>query len=354
MKIAILAGGTGSRLWPWSRLAAPKQILSLFGGATLLQHTYRRLRRGFAAHDILVVAGTDYAGAIKKQLPALPKNNLLIEPVRRDSAGAIALAAAHVYRQNPRESLVTVHSDHWLEKDLDYVRALKRLGNLAQSHSQTILAGAKPTYPETGYGYIKVDKKIVQSKIYRISKFIEKPPLRRARQLFNRADIFWNVGWFGWRVDRLLALLEKHLPRHADLVKTLNAGRPADWQKIINREFSKLPSVAIDYGLIEKTKELLLWPYNSGWTDIGHWRSVYEMSKKDKDKNVVAADSLLLDSRHNIFISQSKKFIAALGVDNLIMVETADAILLLNKERAAEVKNIIAKLKSNARYQRLL
>ncbi len=355
MKIAILAGGSGTRLWPWSRAKAPKQILSLFGGRTLLQQTYRRLRRHFAARDILIVSGRPYAAAIREQLPALPRNNLLVEPVRRDSAGAVALAAAYVYRLNHSESLLTVHADHWLEKDVDYARALKQSARLAQNHLQTILVGVKPTYPETGYGYIKVNTKVVHPPgAYRVIDFMEKPAPARARNLWRQPNVFWNVGWFGWRVDILLNLFEKELPGHARLIKILSAAAAADWQRTVNKEFPKLKSVSIDYGLIEKIKNTLLLPYRSGWADIGHWRSVYEMSEKDKNGNAVKTAALLLDSRNNIFISQSKKFVAALGVSDLIMVETGDAILLLNKERAHEAKNIISELKSNPRYKRLL
>lgn len=352
MKVVILAGGTGTRLWPASRARRPKQILSILGKGTLLQQTYRRLLLGFPPVDILVVAGREYGREIKRQLPSLPDPNILLEGVRRDSAGAIGLAAAYCYRANPKEILISVHADHWVSDDKKYVAALKAAGRLAeQHHESTVVVGVKPTYPETGLGYIQVDKKFVHGPAP-AKKFIEKPPLARARQFIKSGGYLWNVGWFAWRVDHLWSLYKKFLPKNFIVLARIAAAR--DFSAAVKREFAKLDSISIDYGIIEKTRNITALAATVGWSDIGHWRSVQEMSSQDSDGNAVAGESLLLDSRDNLFMAAKNKFVAAIGVSNLLFVETDDVVLLAHKDRAQDVKQLVAELKKKPSFSKYL
>ncbi|MBI2636649.1 MAG: mannose-1-phosphate guanylyltransferase [Parcubacteria group bacterium] len=322
MKIVILAGGAGTRLWPLSRECFPKQLQPLFGKETLLQRTYRRLRRAaFGAGDVLVVTGANHARAVRAQLPELPRHSLLLEPLRRDSAGAIGFAAARVYRDHPDEVLVSVHAD---------------------------LYGITPTYPESGYGYIQVNKKVVHRaarSVYAVKRFVEKPSVRRARSFLSDPRYLWNPGWFAWRVRTLLGLYKEHLPKHYAPLMRIAASSRTDLAAVVRREFPRLPSISIDHGILERTDRRLVIPADIPWLDIGHWRAVSELSPKDAGGNASPGASVLLDSRDNFFLSSSGKLVAALGVENLVMVETDDVILLVDKSRAQEVKALVAELR---------
>ncbi|MEK7125744.1 MAG: mannose-1-phosphate guanylyltransferase [Patescibacteria group bacterium] len=358
MKIIILAGGGGTRLWPWSRENEPKQILPILGRDTLLQQTYKRLRTAFPSGDILVVSGKNYGTAIKTQLPELPKNNLLLEPVKRDSAGAIGLALSRIVARSPREVLVTVHSDHYISDVKKYTRLLKQAGQLAkQNPEQTILTGIKPTYPETGYGYIQLGKKFVQANgaaVYRAKQFIEKPSVAKAQRLVKNKNYFWNPGLFAWRADHLWNLYKTHLPNNFPALEKISQAKLKNLQAVIDAEFIKLNPISIDYGILEKTKSMLIIPTDLGWADIGHWRSVQEMSVRDKNGNVVNNESLLVDSSNNLLLSKNKKLLAVLGVRDLVFVETDDVILIADKNRAQDVKQIVAHLRSKKDWQKYL
>lgn len=352
MKIIILAGGTGTRLWPYSREKNPKQILPILGNETLLQQTYQRLCSGFRKEDILVVTGERWQKHIRRELPGLPRANLLSEPMRRDSGGAIGLAAAYLLRKHKDEVLISVHADHWIADSRAYIAVLKRAGQLAeQEREHTIVVGVKPAYPEIGYGYIQVNKKIAQG-VWRAERFIEKPALPAARRFLKSGNYFWNVGWFAWKLSHLWNLYKKHLPENFAVLERLSAA--SDWPGAVKVEFPKLRSISIDKGIAEKETRMLLLSTTVGWADIGHWRSVHEMSDKDAEGNVVSGQSLLLDSRDNLFVAPRKKLIAALGVRDLLVVDTKDALLLVDRRRAQDVKKLVEQLKEKSSWQKYL
>lgn len=358
MKVVILAGGSGTRLWPLSRQNNPKQVLSIIGRQTMLQDSYRRLRLRFKAEDILVATGEQYKNTILKQLPLLPKENILIEPARRGTAGAVALAAVHVYRNNPDEILASVHADNWVADDKLFSSLIKFSESFVKKHhKQTLLMGIKPAYPETGYGYIQIGKKFVQSKfgsIYKSIRFVEKPGLKKAEYFVMKKKYFWNPGWFVWQVGHLFELYKKYAPAYYKIMQAMASASQSDFQKTVNKKFVKLDSAAIDNLIIEKEKDLLVLPIKIGWSDIGHWRSVKEMSKGDRNKNVCNSPSLLIDSANNLLLSDSKKFIAGVGINGIIMIETKDAILLATNTGAHETKKITALMSKNVKLKKFL
>ena len=255
------------------------------------------------------------------------------------------MAAARVYKENPEEVLVSVHSDHWMNSDKKFATLIRKSAKIASSYpDHTILIGIKPTYPETGYGYICLDKKVVQQKfsnLYKVKQFIEKPDLRRANKFVGQKKYLWNPGWFAWRVDHLLSLYKKHLRNNYQVIESIANAPARSFQRVVNKEFPKLKPATIDYGILERTKKRLVLPTDIGWTDIGHWRSVAEMSKQDKSGNVVDTSSVLLDSENNLFVSSSGKCITSIGVKNTVMIETDDVILLADKNRAQDVRQLV-------------
>ncbi len=359
MKVVILAGGSGTRLWPVSRQINPKQVLPIIGKKTLLQQTYDRLCLGFDKEDIFIATGARCAREVRNQLPLALEKNIFVEPAPKDSAGAIGLAAFCVNRINPEEIIISAHSDSWIDNEKKFISQIKSASRvLNSSKCDTLVFGIKPVYPETGYGYIKANNKVVhckRPKVFRVKNFIEKPDLKKARRIFSKSDVFWNMGWFAWRAGCLVSLYKKYLKKNSEILEKISLDyKTSRFQKTINKLFPKLDPISIDYGILEKTKNMLVFsPSGVRWSDIGTWRSVQEMSSKDLDGNFASSPSVLLDSAGNLLISKTGKFIASVGVENLIMVETKDSILLASKERAQDVKKITDNLK-NSNFKKFL
>lgn len=349
MKALILAGGAGTRLWPVSRKNKPKQVQPFIDEKTLLQATYDRVSIGFKKEDIFISTGNDLADKVKEQLPLLNKNNLIVEPVRRGNAPAIGLAALILHERDPKSSLVTIWSDNYIKDVDEYVRILKLLDKILNDNFyKTVLVGVKPTYPETGYGYIKMDShvtKIGEDEVFRVEKFVEKPDLKTAKKFLQQWDYLWNPGIFSWKTEYLLKLYKEFLPDVYKHLEIIQAALGADKeQEVIKKEFGAMPSVEIEQGILEKSDDILVVPASFGWSDIGHWKTVQEMLSDRIDSNVVKGKYVDIDSFGNLIYSYSHRLIATAGVKNMIIIETDDVILVCPKDRAQDVKKIVKKL----------
>lgn len=344
MKIVILAGGSGTRLWPVSRESHPKQTSPLLGKKTLLQTTYARLRKGFKASDIFLSINKNQLLEIHRQLPQVMKSQIICEPIKRDTAAAIGLAATLIAKNMPGEIIATVNSDHFIKDEKEFIRIIKLAGRVVKIFPRHItLIGLNPNYPETGYGYIKLNKQLKSfdgDKVFSVDCFKEKPDLATAKKYLKSWAYLWNPAYFVFRADTMLALFKKYLP---DQYLTLSKIKKQPEK--LNVEFKKIKPISIDYGIMEKTSNLLCLPANFGWADIGHWRTIHEIIssqktiKKDPDKHIH------LDSRGNLIYSLSNKLIATIGVKNYIIIETPDALLVCPKNRAQDVKKLVAILK---------
>lgn len=338
MKVVILAGGLGQRLWPLSREKTPKHIQPLLGRLTLLQQTVARLRKRFKPSDIFIVAGKKHKFRIVAQLPGFPASNLLIEPARRNTAAATGLAAYTIAKTNPGEIFVSIASDHYIENQVKFLQNLRIMERVIKKDPlASVVMGIKPAYPETGYGYIQTAGEVKFApglKVLKVKKFIEKPGLREASRLVKLKNIFWNPSYFAWRADRLMALYGQYLPEvHKHLLSTVNGNTEA---------FKRIRPVAIDYGLMEKlTSHFYMVPGGFVWADVGHWASVKEiLAKKSKD-NVALGPHHLHDTTDTLIYNYTDNIVATVGVDGLLIVQTPGGTLVCRKDRAQDVKRAV-------------
>lgn len=344
-----MAGGSGTRLWPVSRKNVPKQVQPFGDRDSMLQKTYHRVRRGWRDADIFVATNHTQVPAIRKQLRSLPTSNYIIEPVRRDTSAAIGLIATYLWKRNPKDIMVTASSDHYFKEEAAYVRAIKTAGRIVAKHpEQTLLFGVKPRYPHTGLGYIMMDGHVDRYgtyEVFSVKKFVEKPDLATAQKFVERWEYLWNIGSFAFRVDAMLDKYRRWLPKsYAILMKIANAIGTRNEAATVRRLFPQMDQIAIDYGINEHDKNMLVMPLDLTWADIGSWREVFDMRAPHRDANVTHGQHVQVDSRGNIIYSYTGKVIATAGLHDMVVVDTEDALLICPKERAQDVKKIVSEL----------
>jgi mannose-1-phosphate guanylyltransferase len=343
MKALIMAGGSGTRFWPKSRERHPKQLLNIYGEKTMLQNTMDRLRPLIADEDTFVISTESQGAQIREQLPQLPVQNLIIEPKGKNTAPAIGLASLHIQRLDPEAVMVVLPSDHLITDTEKFIKTL-RVGEEAAQNGQLVTIGIEPAYPSTGYGYIQVNEKIEirdDVNILRVKTFAEKPNLATARRFLESGEFLWNSGIFIWKVQAILNEIEEHLPHLYDsLMEIKPTIGAANEVETVSRVYCQIKSISIDYGVMEYAKEVSVLRGNFGWNDLGSWDEVYKYSDKDKYSNVIVGNHLVKDSNH-CYVEAPKKSVALLGVENLIVVDTEDAILICPRDRAQDVKDLV-------------
>ena len=331
----ILAGGVGERLWPVSRRKCPKYCLNI-GNASLLQEAYGRLKSIARNDKILVVAQTAQASLIKKQLPALLKENLILEPFGRNTAAAIGLAAVVIGKRAPDAVMVVVPADHYIpaSQKKAFIKLAKDAANAACVNNSLVTVGVKPTYPATGFGYIKPSaEKLLNA--YKVKSFIEKPNLAAAKK-FMKKGYLWNAGIFAWEITAILQAIRDHMPR---LCKGL---AKIDKNFSLSNVYKGFDSISIDYGVLEKSKNVFVIPTGLKWDDVGSWSSFTRIMAKDKNNNVIKGNFKGIDTKDCVVISKDKKhFIAAYGLKNIVIVKTKDATLVCSKDKAEKIKELV-------------
>lgn len=354
----IMAGGRGERFWPRSRRKFPKQLLSLVGEEPLLRQSVERIRSLTDDGRILVVTNIDYAEQVRRQLPMLPADNILIEPQGRNTAPCVGLAAVCIQNRYPQEdpSMAILPSDA-LVNDAAEMRKVLRAGlDYAQRSGGGVIYGMWPARPETGYGYIQLGEKIGGTDgvaFHKVAAFKEKPDRETAARYLESKEFLWNAGIFVWKVSGLLREIQINLPELAAGLEKLRPflGTGMELAKL-KEIYPALPSVSVDYGILEKTRDLAVVPAEFGWDDLGSWGSLERLLPKDRDGNVVQGDFMGVETK-NCIVFSPKKAVAALGVSDLIIVETDDALMVCAKEKAQEIKKIIEKLKEEKREELL-
>ena len=355
----ILAGGHGTRLWPVSRKNSPKQAGYFFNNLSLLQMTYNRVLKIFPKENIFISCGIDQYDILKKQLKDLRKDNFIIEPEPRGTAMAIGFACISILSKDKDASIVMVNSDHFVANEIIYKKNILACLKAVKNNPEYIsLIGISPSYPETGYGYIEIGKlfKSYDSmKFFNVKRFKEKPDLVTAKKYIKSKKFLWNPAWFVFRASTMLELFKKHLPEH---FKSLNIIEQKicskDFNKIIKEQFKKVDNISIDYGIMEKVKKMIVLPSNLKWRDIGSWDAVSDCFGQN-GKSLIEGNVIEVDSSDNLVINKNNsKIVSLVGLNNMVVVDTEDALFICSKDKSQEVKKIISVLKKEKKYNKYL
>jgi len=349
----ILAGGSGTRFWPVSRKSNPKQFLNITGKGTLFQETLARIKPKINSANIFIVTNMAYRRAIERQIARfkIPKANILLEPEGKNTAPAICWAAARIHKINPDAVMAVLPSDHLIVKPGKFLKTLGEAVRLAKN-DYLVTLGIVPTRPETGYGYLKTKKVNVKGRrIIKVERFTEKPSLTKAKQFVRQKRYFWNSGMFVWRSAVVLEAFKRHLPNiYKGLVGTHLRPAPSG-KDYIKRIWGKLPNISVDYGILEKARNVSAVPASGiGWSDLGSWESLTEVLAGDKDGNIFKGDVLSVNCK-NTLVWGDKRIIAPVGLNNTVIIDTPDALLVCPKDQSQNVRSVVNALKSKKRRE---
>lgn len=356
MKITavIMAGGRGERFWPKSRTNYPKQFLSLTkDGETMIQKTVKRLLPMVEMEDIYVVTNVSYAALVQQQLDSLPKENILTEPCARNTAPCIGLAASVIRKKYGEAMMLVLPSDHLIRYEEMYIDTLRQAVAVAEKDENLVTIGITPTYPETGYGYINFarDTALEMPGVYRVERFVEKPDLETAKEYLASHRYLWNSGMFVWKASAILANIQKLMPDIYDgLTRIETAVGTDDYESVLETEYQAFRSESIDFGVMEKAENIYTLPGSFGWDDVGNWLAVERINATNEYGNYIEGDIITIGTKHST-ICGGKRLIAAVGIEDLIVVDTDDAVLVCAKNSTQDVKKVIENLKICNRNQ---
>ncbi|HHX32061.1 MAG TPA: mannose-1-phosphate guanylyltransferase [Bacteroidales bacterium] len=343
----IMSGGVGSRFWPFSKEDKPKQFLDFFGsGRSLLQSTYDRFKKIVPAENIYIVTNDAYAEMTIKQLPELTANQLLLEPMRRNTAPAIAFATFRIKAVNPQANIIVAPSDHLILREDEFVADMQKGLKFVKENPVLLTLGITPSRPETGYGYIQVDDE-EKSGIHKVKAFTEKPNLELATKFIESGEFVWNSGIFLWNVNTILEAFEKYLP---DISNKFKEGEKlfntTSEKKFIDESFPFCPNVSIDYGVMEKADNVYVNISNFGWSDLGTWGALHEVSEQDKNNNAnLNCKTLFVESSDNIVAMNEDKLVVLQGLNGYIVAESDNVLLICKKSEEQRIKQFVTDVK---------
>jgi mannose-1-phosphate guanylyltransferase len=355
----IMAGGRGTRFWPRSRRRMPKQLLNIAGKQTMLEQTVARLRGLIPTANIWTVTNAEQASELRKQLPAAARRRVLTEPVGRNTAAAIGLAAVHVRHAARGDALLAVlPADHYIANPERYRVIVRAALDVARTDGRMVVLGIPPTRPETGFGYIERMGEALDSRgfpVYPVRRFTEKPALGVAKVYAGSKEYHWNAGMFFWRASTFLHYLDQFLPKSYAILNSLAEmiGK-AGYERKLRGVYAKLENISVDYAILEPATRqpgapcVYVIPADIGWSDIGSWAAVYELLARRPSENILSGAGYTVDASGN-FLWSPKKFVAALGVNDLVIVETPDALLICPRERSQEVSKLVKWLEDSRR-----
>ena len=343
----IMCGGVGSRFWPYSRSSKPKQFIDFLGtGKSLLQLTVERLKGIVPVENIIMLTNEQYAGLIEEQLPEIGKSQILLEPARRNTAPCNAWAAYHIKAMNPDAVIMVAPSDHLILNTEAFRASVLRAYEFVESRDALLTFGVKPNRPETGYGYIQLGDQI-DAHFSRVKTFTEKPDLNLAKVFLQSGEFFWNSGMFFWHVDSILRAVRELVPDMAARFEAGQAvfGTPAE-QDFINGMYASCANVSIDYAIMEKAINVCVERVDFGWTDLGTWGALYDVSDKNEDGNVTQnCQAMLFNSRDNVIALKGDKLIVASGLNNYIIADADDVLLIVPKDEEQKIRQYVNEVK---------
>lgn len=362
LKFVIRAGGVGTRLWPCSRKKRPKQFQALAGESTMLQETYSRIAPMAGPADVFVSTGPDHVGLVREQLPALPEDHLIVEPALRNTGPAVALECALLEARWPGCTVASLGSDHYIGRPGKFRRLLSAAVSAAGEHPEYLyLLGVRPTRPETGFGYVGKGEELCrvgEETVWRVTEFTEKPGLERAREYTQSGRYLWNTNMFVWKARTVLGLFARHAPEiHERLQPIIEAAAPGPsvgWQAAVEREYPAMPSIAVDHAIIEPAAHVAALEGDLNWGDVGSWAALADVLEADGAGHLLSGRVLVIDGRNLIVRGAAEKLIALVGVEDLVVVDTEDALLVCRRDQAQRVREIVDRLGDDPDLERYL
>lgn len=343
MYAVIIAGGIGKRFWPRSRRERPKQCLDIVADVSMLELTYNRLKQVTDEKKIYIITNQALKEYILKKMPFFPERNFIIEPCGKNTAPAIGLAVTLIMAKDPQAVIGVFPADHLIRDQAAFAYAVNEGVRFARDHNALVTFGIKPTRPATGYGYIQYDRnsRVGETLVYKVKTFAEKPNLETAQRFVESGEFLWNSGMFIWRGVHVMNAFKLFLPEMYESFQVIGAAIDTpDYETVLKRQWSTIRSISVDYGIMEQAKNVYVVVGNFDWNDVGSWDVVYELQPKDADGNVTVGDVLTLATT-NCYFHSRKFFIAAIGVEDLIVVQSKDSLLIVKRGQSERVKDVV-------------
>jgi mannose-1-phosphate guanylyltransferase len=348
MYCVIMAGGSGTRFWPRSREDRSKQFLTILGKKSLIQSTVMRFQSIVPWEDIYIVAKKSQKTELEKHILEVPRENILFEPIGKNTAPCIGLAALTIQERDSNGIMIVSPADHLIQKEVGFRRAILTAAKLAGEREGLVTIGITPEHPSTGYGYIQIDERVRiagRVKAYSIKTFAEKPNLATAQRFLKSGDFFWNSGIFIFRVSVFLKVLEEFLPElHDGLMEIRRFINKPKYEEVLQKVYQQIRSISIDYGVMEKAKNVYLVKGDFTWNDLGSWEQVFKLSPKDKNGNTISGNAVLIDTK-NSYVNISKGVFAVIGLEDVVVVQNGGATLVCKRDMVEEVKEVVDRLK---------
>jgi len=345
-----MAGGIGSRFWPMSRTDFPKQFLDILGtGKTLIQQTFERYAKLVPKENIYIITAGEYVPIVKKQLPDISHENILAEPSRKNTAPCIAYIAFKLIKKDPKALMIAAPADNLILETDEFIKTAKKALNFVDHINALVTIGVKPSYPNTGYGYIQHDTKEAAPDVYKVKTFTEKPNLELAKTFISSGDFLWNAGIFTWKVKTILEAFEKYLPEIYDVFASekdkFNTPQEAE---AIEDIYPQCTNISVDFGVMENADNVYLVPASFSWSDLGTWNSAWEIMEKDYFGNAVSGKKVVVvDAKNCMVYVPENKLVLLQGLDDFIIVDTKDVLLICKKEKEQEIKEYVAEIKKS-------